>query len=141
MATNVGPTPNSETITLNEPGTDVEKSAQAPTQGPDHKPEVDSSDPYCCQLAPEDDPKHLPSWRKWLAVFAISSSSMCATFASSVVRHIPVYFLLFQSGIDGTRSVRTSYRQRLRRRGSRATCIRCMKSRSSVLVCTCWGSV
>ena len=88
MATNVGPTPNSETITLNEPGTDVEKSAQAPTQGPDHNAEVDSSDPYCCQLAPEDDPKHLPSWRKWLAVFAISSSSMCATFASSVVRPI-----------------------------------------------------
>ena len=96
MATSV-PTPNSETITLNDPGNDVEKSVQAPKQDPnevERQPSesagssVDSSDPYCCQLAPEDDPKQLRVWRKWLAVCAISSSSLCATFASSVVRHI-----------------------------------------------------
>ncbi|RPD61966.1 MFS transporter [Lentinus tigrinus ALCF2SS1-7] len=85
MATN-----NSETITLND---DIEKTGQTPKQVPDPEPEVerrpsagsvDSSDPYCCSLAPEDDPKQLPAWRKWLAVIVISTSSLCATFASSV---------------------------------------------------------
>ncbi|OBZ71923.1 putative drug/proton antiporter YHK8 [Grifola frondosa] len=35
-------------------------------------------------LDPEDDPKDLPAFRKWIAVLVISTSALCATFASSV---------------------------------------------------------
>ncbi|RDX53096.1 MFS general substrate transporter [Lentinus brumalis] len=81
---------NSETITLSDP--DIEKTGQAPKQPEPVSEGVqrssgsldESSDPYCCTLAPEDDPKQLKLWRKWLAVLAISTSSLCATFASSV---------------------------------------------------------
>lgn len=36
-------------------------------------------------LEPQDDPKELPSIRKWLAVLTICSASLCTTFASSAV--------------------------------------------------------
>ncbi|KAI0721913.1 MFS transporter [Cerioporus squamosus] len=81
---------NSETITLNDSAADVEKTGQAPIgKQPETVKEgsgssVNAEDPYCCTLAPEDDPKQLKVWRKWLAVLAIASSSLCATFASSV---------------------------------------------------------
>ncbi|KAI0064100.1 MFS general substrate transporter [Artomyces pyxidatus] len=39
--------------------------------------------PYEVFLEPEDDPQQLPLYRRWLAVFAISLSSLCATSASS----------------------------------------------------------
>ena len=85
---------NSETVTLND--SDVEKKAQAPVEdkqeadraslGTDPGPGLSSDDPFLVQLEPEDNPCLLPTWRKWLAIMVISTSSLCATFASSVVR-------------------------------------------------------
>ncbi|KAI0723437.1 MFS transporter [Earliella scabrosa] len=77
----------SETVTLNDP--DVEKSAKAPTEANKEVaegvlPPGARSDRHLVQLEPEDDPKCLPLWRKWLAVLVICVSSLCATFASSV---------------------------------------------------------
>ncbi|KAH9890572.1 MFS general substrate transporter [Cubamyces lactineus] len=58
---------------------------QAPVEAPVLPIDAGStSDPYRVKLETQDDPKSLPSWRKWLAVLIISSSSLCATFASSV---------------------------------------------------------
>ena len=85
---------NSETVTLND--IDVEKKLPAPAQE-SIKQELDESqdlsprDPFLVQLEPSENPCLLPLWRKWLAVAAISSSSLCATFASSVVR-VVIYF-------------------------------------------------
>ncbi|EIW61904.1 MFS general substrate transporter [Trametes versicolor FP-101664 SS1] len=76
---------NSETITLDD--ADVEKRAQAQALPKDSEDAADGSiaaDAYQVQLEPEDDPKSLSAWHKWLAVLVISSSSLCATFASSV---------------------------------------------------------
>ncbi|OSC99125.1 MFS general substrate transporter [Trametes coccinea BRFM310] len=78
-------TNNSETITLND--ADVEKNAQAPALpkdegNPDECP-AESDDIHKVKLEPEDDPKCLSLWHKWLAVLTISVSSLCATFASS----------------------------------------------------------
>ena len=44
-------------------------------------------DPFEVILQPEDDPKNLPSWRKWLVIFVISTGTLCATSASSMVRN------------------------------------------------------
>ncbi|KAI0334806.1 MFS general substrate transporter [Cubamyces sp. BRFM 1775] len=76
---------NSETITLNDPKQDVEKNVNdAASQAPALAKESESpADPHLVQLEPADDPKCLSLWHKWLAVLAISSSSLCATFASS----------------------------------------------------------
>ena len=76
---------NSETMTLDD--ADVEKRAQAQALPKDSEDAADGStaDSYQVQLEPEDDPKSLSAWHKWLAVLVISSSSLCATFASSVV--------------------------------------------------------
>ncbi|KAI0773812.1 MFS transporter [Fomes fomentarius] len=71
----------SETATLSSNDRDVEKSAPVPKKELEREEE---SDPYLVQLEPEDDPKRLALWRKWLAVLTISLSSLCATFASSV---------------------------------------------------------
>ncbi|KAI0374134.1 MFS general substrate transporter [Pilatotrama ljubarskyi] len=43
-----------------------------------------TEDPYLVKLEPEDDPKCLSMWHKWLAVFAICTSTLCVTFDSSV---------------------------------------------------------
>lgn len=75
----------SETATLSSNNRDVEKSAPVPEKEIEVEEE---SDPYLVQLEPEDDPKGLALWRKWLAVLTISLSSLCATFASSVVRSL-----------------------------------------------------
>ncbi|EKM59644.1 uncharacterized protein PHACADRAFT_137679 [Phanerochaete carnosa HHB-10118-sp] len=48
-----------------------------PEQSKDH-------DPFEVTLEPEDDPKNLPSWRKWLVIFVISIGTLCATSASSM---------------------------------------------------------
>ena len=79
---------NSETITLNDPKQDVEKNVNdAASQAPALAKESESpADAHLVQLEPADDPKCLSLWHKWLAVLAISSSSLCATFASSAVR-------------------------------------------------------
>ena len=37
------------------------------------------------ELDPEDDPKNLPSFRKWLAVIVISSAGLCTACTSSLV--------------------------------------------------------
>ncbi|KAI9001160.1 MFS general substrate transporter [Trametes punicea] len=77
-------TNNSETITLND--ADVEKNAQAPAlpKAEEGSPGDSPADMHLVKLEPEDDPKCLRLWHKWLAVLTISSSSLCATFASSV---------------------------------------------------------
>lgn len=41
-------------------------------------------DPFAVVLDPEEDPKNLPVWRKWLVVFVISTGTLCATSASSM---------------------------------------------------------
>ncbi|CDO74082.1 hypothetical protein BN946_scf185043.g132 [Trametes cinnabarina] len=76
-------TNNSETITLSD--ADVEKNAQAPALPKDESTAANDfpADKYQVKLEPEDDPKCLSLWHKWLAVLTISSSSLCATFASS----------------------------------------------------------
>ncbi|KAL7282085.1 hypothetical protein ACG7TL_003554 [Trametes sanguinea] len=67
-------TNNSETITLND--ADVEKNAQAPALpkgegNPDECP-AESDDIHQVKLEPEDDPKCLSLWHKWLAcIFAM----------------------------------------------------------------------
>ncbi|KAH9853814.1 MFS transporter [Lenzites betulinus] len=79
----------SETNTLSE--TDIEKRGQVPSLPKAAESDASSragaepgADPYEVQLDPEDDPKRMPSWRKWVAVIVISCASLCATFASSV---------------------------------------------------------
>ncbi|KAI0829409.1 MFS general substrate transporter [Trametes gibbosa] len=79
----------SETNTLSE--TDPEKRAQVPELPKATDSDVNSRigaepgvDPYLVQLDPEDDPKRMAAWRKWVAVLVISWASLCATFASSV---------------------------------------------------------
>jgi len=39
---------------------------------------------YKVSLSPEDDPKNISTFKKWLIVFIISTSALCATCASSV---------------------------------------------------------
>ncbi|KAJ3488936.1 hypothetical protein NLI96_g2480 [Meripilus lineatus] len=41
-------------------------------------------DPYQVTLGPEDDPKNLPVWRKWLTVAILNAGAMNATGASSM---------------------------------------------------------
>ena len=45
-------------------------------------------DPHQVTLEPEDDPKNLPLWRKWLTVAIINAGAMNATGASSMVREV-----------------------------------------------------
>ncbi|KAG9217484.1 hypothetical protein CCMSSC00406_0008596 [Pleurotus cornucopiae] len=44
-------------------------------------------DPFQVFLEPTEHPQNLSSFRKWLAVIVISSSALCATSASSIVRN------------------------------------------------------
>ncbi len=46
-----------------------------------------SEDRFAIQLQPDDDPKGLPSLRKWITVLVVCSGALCATCASSVVSH------------------------------------------------------
>lgn len=81
------------------------------------KPEVqvtmDVDSPYKVELAPEDDPQNMTTFRKWLIVIIISSSALCVTCASSVVSN-PSPFL-FAVRVDRI------YRLPLRRPGCLAT--------------------
>lgn len=43
------------------------------------------ADPFEVTLDPADDPKNLPEWRKWAIIFVISTGTLCATSASSMV--------------------------------------------------------
>lgn len=45
----------------------------------------DAIDPYLVTLEPEDNPQCMSTLRRWAAVLVISSASLCATCASSVV--------------------------------------------------------
>ncbi|KAH7921993.1 MFS general substrate transporter [Leucogyrophana mollusca] len=49
------------------------------TSSPDADP-----DPYLVVLETEDNPQHMSSHRKWIAVLVISSASLCVTCASSI---------------------------------------------------------
>lgn len=57
----------------------------------DTKHRVDSVSPDV--LTDNEHPQHLPIWRKWLAVIAISSSSLCVTCATSLVRLVQAHYL------------------------------------------------
>ena len=85
----------SETALETQSSKDLERLAHALDNDADH---VDSNstqpastgksekfDPFEVTLGPEDDPKNLPSWRKWLVIFVISAGTLCATSASSMV--------------------------------------------------------
>ncbi|KAI0630260.1 MFS general substrate transporter [Trametes polyzona] len=75
----------SEAISVSD--ADVEKSgAQTPTLAPpaDGNDGGASDDLYEVKLEPEDDPKCLGLWHKWLAVLVICTSTLCVTFDSSV---------------------------------------------------------
>ena len=104
---------NSETITLNDPKQDVEKNVNdAASHAPASALTKDSespSDPHLVQLEPADDPKCLSLWHKWLTVLAISSSSLCATFASSVVRSL-LYFAFLHGAKRSARAGTNSRR-------------------------------
>ncbi|KIP10638.1 hypothetical protein PHLGIDRAFT_22099 [Phlebiopsis gigantea 11061_1 CR5-6] len=45
---------------------------------------LDAADPFAVALEPADDPKNLPTWRKWAIMFVISCGTLCATSASSM---------------------------------------------------------
>ncbi|KAJ3487798.1 hypothetical protein NLI96_g3279 [Meripilus lineatus] len=45
---------------------------------------VDTDAPYLVELSPEDDPKNISAFRKWIIVSIVSSSALCVTCASSV---------------------------------------------------------
>lgn len=64
------------------PVQDVEKPS-TPKEFAQVREDMDS--PYLVELSPEDDPKNLSTFRKWLVVSIISSSALCVTCASSVV--------------------------------------------------------
>ena len=51
-------------------------------------------DSYQVTLGPEDDPKNLPVWRKWLTVAILNAGAMNATGASSMVRIVALPSLL-----------------------------------------------
>lgn len=44
------------------------------------------SEKYLVTLNENEDPKHLPEYRKWVAVAVIAAGAFCATSASSMVR-------------------------------------------------------
>ena len=76
-----------ETDTQNT-AVDIESQAQ-PTTAPErnlNKEEHLVNDEFEVVLEPDDDPKELPLFRKWLAVLTICSAALCTTFASSAVR-------------------------------------------------------
>ena len=55
--------------------------------------QVRSDDGFQVVLEPEDDPKNLPVFRKWLILLVVCCGSLCATCASSMVRAILASFL------------------------------------------------
>lgn len=62
---------------------DLEKQDALQSTPPLNKPEV-QEDEFLVTLEPQDDPKNIALFRKWLIVVIISTSSLCATCASSV---------------------------------------------------------
>ncbi len=52
----------------------------------------DADSPYKVELSPEDDPKSLTTFRKWLIVSIISTSALCVTCASSVVGFLRLFY-------------------------------------------------
>lgn len=46
----------------------------------------DPSDPFEVTLEQQDNPKALPTWRRWLAALIINAGAICVTGASSMVR-------------------------------------------------------
>ncbi|THH01123.1 hypothetical protein EW026_g1516 [Hermanssonia centrifuga] len=47
-------------------------------------PSPKTQNPYEVTLSPEDDPKNLPLWRKWMIVLIIDAGAICVTGASSM---------------------------------------------------------
>lgn len=66
---------------------DVEKSVgenSTASSVSNHSDSILNKDPYEVQLAPEDNPKNLPCWRKWASVLIICGGAVCVTGSSSV---------------------------------------------------------
>ncbi|KAI0683311.1 major facilitator superfamily domain-containing protein [Cytidiella melzeri] len=69
--------------------TDVEKGSSASSLNQNPVDIVvdavyNAQDPHEVTLAPEEDPKALPLWRRWLAALVVISSAICVTGASSM---------------------------------------------------------
>ena len=72
------------------PPQDVEKNDSYSTRTPSEERTDDESTrekrAFEVVLEPEDDPKFLPVWRKWLTAIFINMGAICVTGASSMVR-------------------------------------------------------
>ena len=49
---------------------------------------------FLVHLDPPESPKHLSSWRKWIIVLVVSTSALCATCTSSMVRFCLCFMLV-----------------------------------------------
>ncbi|KAF8550116.1 MFS general substrate transporter [Imleria badia] len=67
---------STRTSTLDPTVEGVAEIKQSPSEG--------AIDSYLVTLDPEDDPRCMPTLRRWVAVLVISSASLCVTCASSV---------------------------------------------------------
>ncbi|PSS18916.1 hypothetical protein PHLCEN_2v3176, partial [Hermanssonia centrifuga] len=65
---------------------DLEKESTNLSQlsSPQEDPSPKTQNPYEVTLSPEDDPKNLPLWRKWMIVLIIDAGAICVTGASSM---------------------------------------------------------
>lgn len=76
---------------MSTPRLDLEKSGKPSREDPE--PEnadnvsVKSSNPFEVALEPQDDPKSLPLWRRWIVALIINAGAICVTGASSMVHH------------------------------------------------------
>ena len=70
---------------MSSPQLDLEKHEQS--SGKDSPVDVNTTpaDPFEVTLEPQDDPKRLPLWRKWVAALIINAGAICVTGASAMV--------------------------------------------------------
>lgn len=75
---------------MSAPQFDPEKNNTPSNNSPveDYTDRVSSKSPssFEVSLDPQDDPKSLPLWRKWVAALIINAGVICVTGASSMVR-------------------------------------------------------
>ncbi|TCD70550.1 hypothetical protein EIP91_002896 [Steccherinum ochraceum] len=65
------------------PAQDVEKAVDKGKQAASAGVQVADADPYEVKLTPEEDPKNMTKFRRWLAVMVISTAAFCVTSCSS----------------------------------------------------------
>ncbi|KAI0074370.1 MFS general substrate transporter [Panus rudis PR-1116 ss-1] len=65
---------------------DLEKTISGPNSIGDRNAhsDVKGVDVFEVSFSPEEDPKNLPAWRKWLAVLVINAGAICVTSSSSM---------------------------------------------------------